>query len=181
MKIMDTINAINQMKPIRELIEKRDERCKEILIHYQELCSGGKVKNAIEVQRFMQAYWFDIQNQIEDIRLETIKEELRQRAYQDKLNYMINGVATDPENTLTMYNDERSLRGFMIIDQKKEIHIVDSTTKLADLVDRCGVDVCFTVYKESELNLDDTLELGKVLYRIQADGRLKKLKDNYKY
>lgn len=181
MKIMDTISAINHSKKITDLIAARNRRCKELVDQYNSLYLQGKINNAMEIKRFIQTYWFDVQSQIEETRMTMIREQLQTASYLDKLNYMVFGTGVNEMHLKEISENERCPRGYLIIGQDKEIFISNSLTTLHDLLDSPEVGQQFTVYREHEINLEGQIGEGKILYRIEADGRLKKIKENYKF
>ena len=181
MKIMDSITAINHSKKITDLIAVRNRRCRDLVDQYNSLYLQGKINNAMEIKRFIQIYWFDVQDQIEEVRMSMIKEQLQTASYLDKLNYMIFGIGVEEMHLKEISENERCPRGYLIIGQDKEIYISNMFTTLHDLLDNPEVGQQFTVYREHEINLELQIAEGKILYRIEADGRLKKIKENYKF
>ena len=181
MKIMDSITAINHSKKITDLIAVRNRRCRDLVDQYNSLYLQGKINNAMEIKRFIQIYWFDVQDQIEEVRMSMIKEQLQTASYLDKLNYMIFGIGVEEMHLKEISENERCPRGYLIIGQDKEIHISNTITTVHDLLDCPEVGQQFTVYREHEINPENQIADGKILYRIEADGRLKKIKENYKF
>ena len=107
-------------------------------------------------------------------------ESLRQEFYARKLLFMMEGTGLKMvEQELTKHDE--GLRGYLVLDQSAEISVTDSISKVIDLFDNSVTSTQFVVYREHEIDLNIEPRLGKVLYKIRADGTLKKIKDNYRF
>lgn len=177
MKIFDTISALNHLKEIKERRDNIKSRI-EILDHFGQ--QADTIENYSPTFKTAKAIWFDCEEEVISMKERILLDGLRAELYQRKLHFMINGTGLEKMETELAKIDE-GIRGYLVLDQAAEISVTDSTSKVVDLFENSVTSSQFVVYREHEIDLKKEPQLGKVLYKIRADGTLKKMKDNYRY
>lgn len=177
MKVFDSVSALDHLREIKERRENIKTRIDILDIFGKQ---ADSIENYLPTFRTAKAIWFDCEEDVIAMKERILLESLRAELYQRKLYFMINGTGLEHmEKELTSI--DQGLRGYLVLDQSAEIHVEDSTAKVADLYENSVTSSQFMVYREHEIDLKTEPRLGKVLYKIRADGTLKKMKDNYRY